>query len=475
MASVRPVLLLTLFAACTGSNTGDDNQLEPDAGTPDAHVDPRPDAPPPPVCGDGKRTGIEQCDDGNTASYDGCNAACMIETDCTCSGTPSSCTCTPAATTTSQTISTTSQRVETASLALDASGEPHATWFYSINFTDPVTNYSREHAHAMYAERNSSTSWSNAEVETWDQTQTTMSPKDFSLAYDGGALRAFFHRIYASSGTFETATRSGPTWSFASSNPTYVYDVQRAGGNWHAIVGSTAFYDLHYLMGAPGAWTRDETLTGFNSANYNRLAVTSTGDIYIASTVTGTNHTSYNLKLQKRLNGFTWDSTYDLPVTGTCVYPVAHTPLALTNGELMTLEDGFNGSGQRWLRAHRFVNNAWTTETIADLSWYGYTPTCSTGGASWTTLPMASTVDALGQPHVLYAGAPWNNSTTIEDHYRDASGWHTRSFAFAKANPLDMKIDASGTAHILLTTPGTTSGTTRLVYQRINATGWTAL
>ncbi|HUS27373.1 MAG TPA: hypothetical protein VMZ53_02660, partial [Kofleriaceae bacterium] len=109
------------------------------------------------------------------------------------------------------------------------------------------------------------------------------------------------------------------------------------------------------------------------------------------------------------------------------------------------------------------------------LSWYGYAPTCTAGGASWTTLPMATAADANNQPHIVYAGPPWNNSTTIEDHYRDASGWHVRSFALAKATPLDMKIDAQGTAHILATTPSSTAGSTRLVYLRINATGWTAL
>ncbi|HTL37846.1 MAG TPA: myxococcus cysteine-rich repeat containing protein [Kofleriaceae bacterium] len=484
MASARitPLLFafLPLLAACPADPDG---QLEPDAGTtssPDAS-NPHPDAPPAPVCGDGQRGVNEACDDGNANSYDGCSAACAVEIDCACTGTPSTCTCTPSVTTTTQTITTTTQRVETASLALDNTNQPHVAWFYSINFTDPVTNYSREHAHAMYAEHNSSTSWGNAEIETWDQTQTTMSPKDFSLAYDGNALRAYYHRIYDSSGgTFETATRTSSSWSFASANPYYNYDVVRGGGNYHAIVGKTAFYDLHYMMGSPSGWTRDETLSGFSTSYPTRLAVPNSGDVYISSITPGTNHTSYNLKLSKRLNGFTWDTVYDVQTTGTCVYPISHNPLVLGN-DLMLIEDGFStGTGaQRWLKAHRLVNGTWTTETIADLSWYGYAPTCSTSGASYTQLPMVSAADANGNPHIVYASGPWsssaNNSMTIEDHYRDASGWHVRTYPLAKATPLDMKIDAQGTAHIVATTPSTTAGQTRVVYLRINATGWTSV
>merc|ERR1711998_753058 len=31
------------------------------------------------TCGDGKREGNEECDDGNTAANDGCNAVCKVE------------------------------------------------------------------------------------------------------------------------------------------------------------------------------------------------------------------------------------------------------------------------------------------------------------------------------------------------------------------------------------------------------------
>ncbi len=42
-------------------------------------------------CGNGIRTSSEACDDGNTASADGCNASCGIESGYTCEGSPSIC------------------------------------------------------------------------------------------------------------------------------------------------------------------------------------------------------------------------------------------------------------------------------------------------------------------------------------------------------------------------------------------------
>ena len=32
-----------------------------------------------PICGDSKRYGAEQCDDGNSDSADGCSSACVVE------------------------------------------------------------------------------------------------------------------------------------------------------------------------------------------------------------------------------------------------------------------------------------------------------------------------------------------------------------------------------------------------------------
>jgi cysteine-rich repeat protein len=46
----------------------------------------------PVVCGDGILAGDEACDDGNTASKDGCNAGCVVEHGFACAGTPSVCT-----------------------------------------------------------------------------------------------------------------------------------------------------------------------------------------------------------------------------------------------------------------------------------------------------------------------------------------------------------------------------------------------
>lgn len=44
-------------------------------------------------CGDGLIEYPGGCDDGNTASSDGCSASCRVEFACTCVGEPSTCTC----------------------------------------------------------------------------------------------------------------------------------------------------------------------------------------------------------------------------------------------------------------------------------------------------------------------------------------------------------------------------------------------
>ena len=45
-----------------------------------------------PICGDGKITGTEDCDDKNTNAGDGCSSDCKFELGYTCSGVPSVCT-----------------------------------------------------------------------------------------------------------------------------------------------------------------------------------------------------------------------------------------------------------------------------------------------------------------------------------------------------------------------------------------------
>jgi cysteine-rich repeat protein len=56
------------------------------AGCPDKGGECAPDDPEcvPAICGDGQRTGSEQCDDGNTANGDGCSAECTTEIPETC-------------------------------------------------------------------------------------------------------------------------------------------------------------------------------------------------------------------------------------------------------------------------------------------------------------------------------------------------------------------------------------------------------
>jgi len=422
-----------------------------------------------PICGDGRMLGGETCDDGNASPNDGCSATCRIEQDCSCTGAPSTCRCA-----TVQTVATHSEYVyfETASLALDGTRQPHVVYYYGDDYTDPVTNYLMEHAHVIYAQR-PLTTWMRSEVQTWDQLRTFPNPEDLILSSDGGTLRAYFHRVYHPNGTFALATRSGTNWSFTYDNPYYLYEAIRAGGSWHAIVRPTNFSDLHYYAGEPGAWTRDEALPGLSTNYPLRLAYTSTGDTYIAMHAPASGQTSYNMKLLKRVDATTWSTEYDVTTTapaGGCVYPVYHQPLALPNGEVIVFEDGFNSNHQRWLRAHRRSGGSWVVDDVADLS--GLFTLCNGGGAAWGGGPTVRAVDPLGQPHILFPSLPENNSTMLEDHYRVATGWRVRTFPLTSGRPLDMIIDANGTTHILATAAGLTTGTTRLVYIRIDATAW---
>ena len=43
------------------------------------------------TCGDGKITGSEKCDDGDSDSNDGCSFSCQVEHGFTCTGEPSVC------------------------------------------------------------------------------------------------------------------------------------------------------------------------------------------------------------------------------------------------------------------------------------------------------------------------------------------------------------------------------------------------
>ena len=52
----------------------------------------------PNVCGDGDKSDVEACDDGNTMNNDGCSSNCIVETGWACTGTPkSNCTQIPGA------------------------------------------------------------------------------------------------------------------------------------------------------------------------------------------------------------------------------------------------------------------------------------------------------------------------------------------------------------------------------------------
>jgi len=68
---------------CGGPSGTDAAVVTPDAYAPDAFRD-RPDTGPTDICGDGRRTADEACDDGNTAAGDGCSASCDLEAGWTC-------------------------------------------------------------------------------------------------------------------------------------------------------------------------------------------------------------------------------------------------------------------------------------------------------------------------------------------------------------------------------------------------------
>ena len=119
----------------------------------------------------------------------------------------------------------------------------------------------------------------------------------------------------------------------------------------------------------------------------------------------------------------------------------------------------------------RWNGSSWVVENVADLSWLPYT-SCMSSSASWSTQRMVTAADQLGRPHILFASMPQNNSLTFEDHYRDSTGWHVRTFPMTKGTPLDMVIDAQGTTHILAMAPSSTPSTTRIVYIRISASAW---
>lgn len=74
--------LALALAACGSSHTSeDDGGIRFDAALPDAGPDTGVDAFMP-ICGDGMLDPMEQCDDGNTAAGDGCDAMCRREAFC---------------------------------------------------------------------------------------------------------------------------------------------------------------------------------------------------------------------------------------------------------------------------------------------------------------------------------------------------------------------------------------------------------
>ena len=422
-----------------------------------------------PVCGDGRVLGRETCDDGNATSNDGCSADCKAEMDCQCAGAPSVCNCA-----TVQTIATVLQRpmIDVGGIVVDSARQPHMVYGTTSDFNETTGTTSS----VQFIERKTTGGFSTTQIDLWSQSQGGFGLDDMVIANDGGTIRLFYQRGGDPTHAFATVTFNQlGGWQFAGDKVSDVRDVARAGGVWHSLVVPTPFGSIHYRAGDIGAWAPDDTLAGLTVNNNPRLAIASTGGVYISSEARPSgNNSSYSLKLAKRVDATTYSTEYDVtttPATGTsCVVLVSHEPVALPGGGMVVFEDGFNPN-QRWLKAHRLSGASWVIEDVADLSFLS--KSCTAGGsASYSVIRSVTAVDAAGLPHILYAAAPVIGSTRLEDHYRDTTGWHVRTFPITGAAPLAMTFDANNAAHIFALAPSGNALQLNLVYIRIDATRW---
>ncbi|WP_394834423.1 myxococcus cysteine-rich repeat containing protein [Pendulispora rubella] len=419
-----------------------------------------------PICGDGKivgegtLVGKEECDDGDADAGDGCSATCKVEQGCRCAaGAPSACRCASI-----QTITETPLGVDTASLTLEPTGKAHVAYMWGLRYRDP-NNLPMKDMRLVHAERGP-TFWTTSTIQTWGQDEVTMDREDLVLASDGGALQTYFQRFLRSpGGSFVTGARSDASWQFAYGDADYIYHAIRGGGDWHSL--SRISGSLHYRVGAPGALTRDETLSGFSLYDDLRLAYASNGDVYLASFTQSYPAASYEMKLHRRVDANTWAPVYNVKTTAaadSCVIAVSHVPLALPNGGMVVFEEGFEDY-TRWLRAHRLTARGWIVEDVADVDWLS--SDCSrSGSSSYSKIRMIPIVDNLGRPHILYNVS---HLSKIEDHYLDATGWKTRSFTW-KGGLQDAVIDAAGTTHLAMTMAGNPQAV--LSYVRMDADAW---
>jgi cysteine-rich repeat protein len=411
-----------------------------------------------PRCGDGLIVGGEHCDDGDADDGDGCSASCQVENGCTCTGLPSQCTCVRI-----EPIAPIQDTyVEAASLALDGAGHPHAAYAYGDVFIDP-DGHEREHAHVIAAERSGST-WTRSEVEAFDANRAGIDRRTFALAADGGVLRLLYHRMYNPTAALAVATRGDAGWQITYDHPFYVHDAIRAGGTWHALLEQGSWSGVSYVSGAPGAWTRDEPLP----IGAGELAVAPTGDVYLTGSTYGGQLDAYTVRLHRRVDAGDWATLFEHTTTappGKHIYPLHLEPLALPDGGLIAFSDIHDATGGRWLRALRDAGAAgWVVDDVADLSCHA--PDCWV----YEIMNMAFAIDPLGRPHVLLTPGSSLAPTTIEDHYRDADGWHARSLPLTGTFLYDAHFDAAGTAHLLVSTM--VAGTAQLAYVSIDAGAW---
>jgi cysteine-rich repeat protein len=419
-----------------------------------------------PRCGDGLVIGTETCDDGDAVGGDGCSAACRTEQDCGCTGEPSVCSCFR-----TELIETRSWQyhLEAASLVAGDDGAIHVAYTRGIDFTDPDTGNSRRRVTAVHGRR-VGTTWTSQDVDTWDQWQAYFPAEHVELAQDGGALHLYFERLDHPTGSAAFGTWRDGLWQLGDDPSGRTRDAVRSGGAWHLLAPRQHSDFARYRFGAPGAWTIDE---GIDAELWpTRLAIGSDGTAYVGSQREADDATSYALVLQRRTGPGAWAPAYSRTTRaprGTQNHPIWFQPVALADGAVAILDEGFDCTGRRWLRAHGMPGTT-EPELVTNLS--AYDTECYENGHSYSNVAKVAALDADGRLHVLVAKEVAGALARIDDHYRDGAGWRTRSFALAGVNPLDAKIDASGVTHVVALMPGA-SDTIRLVYIQAGPTAWT--
>jgi cysteine-rich repeat protein len=418
-----------------------------------------------PTCGDGFIIGNESCDDGDHASGDGCSASCRVETNCQCAGEPSICSCLRV-----ETVATTTATwgFDYAALALDDNGAPKIAYLTSSDdFSDPVTGYSMRHSYLRFAEKSGS-SWSTSAIETWDESPQTKGPASLAVANAAGTIQVYYQRLYHPQGPFALATRSGTTWTKAYDPQYHTLDVLWSD-SWRSVARPHQYGTPVYREGTAGDWRVEDDLSDTANSDTTPTLAAYGGAAFLSTATQSFGWSTYEIALRQRAADGTWPSIYsqvESAPAGSCNYPVDVRPVALPNGDVVVFEEGFDGTGEHWLRLHaRDEGHVWRVEEIADLSWA--TVRCTASSGSYTVVDPIVTADHQNRIHVVFASARPSASeppATLDYYIRDAALWHTRKLAVSNARVFAAIVDDVGTLHLLAEQPSGTPGTRQLAY-----------